>query len=93
VSNELAADAYKPSLLREVGYKHRRVDTPIMKKYRANFTVTKDRNGVLCAADMNQGIFTDGKNKEDLINNIREAVEVHFDVDSYSEVDINITEK
>lgn len=60
------------------------------KKYRANFIVTKDKKGILCAADMEQGIFTDGKTKEEFIENIHEAVEVAFDIDSYLEADIRI---
>lgn len=59
------------------------------KQFTATFEVHKDKNGYLCASDMQQGIFTDGKDKEDLIKNIREAVECHFDV-PYQNVDIKI---
>jgi hypothetical protein len=38
---------------------------------------------------MEQGIFTDGMTEEELINNIHEAVECHFDV-PYSDVEIDI---
>ena len=60
------------------------------KRYRANFIVTKDKKGTLCAADMEQGIFTDGTTKEELLKNIREAVEVAFDIDTYLEAEIRI---
>jgi len=32
------------------------------------------------AADMEQGIFTDGRDEEELLKNINEAVECHFNV-------------
>lgn len=59
------------------------------KQYSATFVVHKDEDGFLCASDMQQGIFTDGKDKEDLIKNIREAVECHFDM-AYQNLDITI---
>jgi len=55
-------------------------DGPVMKKFRANFIVKKDEDGILCAADLGQGIFADGKTKDKLMADIREAVECHFDV-------------
>ncbi len=62
------------------------------KQFRANFEVIKDEEGYLCAADKKQMIFTDGKNKEELEENIRDAVECYFEV-PHTEVDIKITYK
>ncbi len=59
------------------------------KRYRADFEVIKDEDGYLCAADKKQMIITDGKNKEELEDNIRDAVECYFEV-PYSEIDIMI---
>lgn len=62
------------------------------KRFTANFEVIKDEDGYLCAADMKQGIFTDGKDGEELQANIREAVECYFEV-PYTEVDIKVNYK
>jgi predicted RNase H-like HicB family nuclease len=51
-----------------------------MASLKANFHVLEDEDGFLCAADMEQGIFTDGKDEEELQKNINEAVECHFNV-------------
>jgi len=47
---------------------------------KATFQVLQDEDGYLCAADMEQGIFTDGRDEEELLENINEAVECHFNV-------------
>lgn len=62
------------------------------KQFRADFEVIKDKDGFLCAADKKQMIFTDGKNKEELEENIKDAVECYFEV-PHTEVDINIKYK
>jgi predicted RNase H-like HicB family nuclease len=62
------------------------------KRFRADFEVIKDEDGFLCAADKKQMIFTDGKNKEELEKNIKDAVECYFEV-PYTEVDIRINYK
>jgi predicted RNase H-like HicB family nuclease len=65
-----------------------------MIKHHANFIVTKDEDGILCAADMEQGIFADGKTERELMVDIKEAVECHFDVvpeEVDSKVEIRIT--
>jgi len=65
----------------------------IMKKFKANFIIEKDEDGVLCAVDLEQGIFADGKTYEELMADIREAVECHFNIaPEYvdRDVDINI---
>lgn len=62
------------------------------KQFRADFEVIKDEDGFLCAADKKQMIFTDGKTKEELEENIRDAVECYFEV-PYTEVDIRINYK
>lgn len=66
---------------------------PIMKKYRANFVVERDEDGILCAADLEQGIFADGRTIEELKADILEAVECHFNIhpeDVERDVEINI---
>ncbi len=61
----------------------------MVKKFSATFNVQVDEDGYLCAADMDQGIFTDGKDREELLRNINEAVECHFDV-PHDQVNIRI---
>lgn len=90
VSDKIAADAYGLPLYRETDFKPTQTEGPIMKKYHASFVVKKGKDGGLYAADMKQGIFTDGMTGDELINNIHEAVECHFDVPSYEDVDIRI---
>lgn len=51
-----------------------------MKNYHARFEVIVGKDGGLYASDMKQGIFTDGMNREELVKNIQEAIECHFDV-------------
>ncbi len=91
VSDKLLADAPDLPLNMEMGFKPTKADGLIMKKHHARFVVKKGKDGGLYAADMEQGIFTDGMTKEELIKNIHEAVECHFDVPSYDEVDIRIS--
>jgi len=94
VSDKLAADANTIPLYPETYFKPAQTHRPVMKKYRANFIVEVDEDGILCAADLEQGIFADGKTKEELLEDIREAVECHFDVFPEkvdSEVEIHIT--
>lgn len=79
-SDKSAADVYDHPVYREAGFKHVPANRPLMKRYRASFVVRKDEDGILCAADLDQGIFADGKTKEELMEDIREAVECHFDV-------------
>jgi predicted RNase H-like HicB family nuclease len=90
VSDKLATDAYGLPLFRETYFKPGGSDGSTMKKYHASFVVKKGRDGGLYAADIDQGIFTDGMTREELINNIHEAVECHFDIPSYEDVDIRI---
>jgi len=90
VSDKLAADSYSISLYQETGYKAIETDLPHVKKYHANFEVKIGRDGGLYAADMDQGIFCEGMTKDELIHNIHEAVECHFDVPSFEEVEINL---
>ncbi|MCD1293867.1 hypothetical protein CUJ83_02495 [Methanocella sp. CWC-04] len=59
------------------------------KRFSATFKVEVDKDGYFCAADLEQGILTDGKDRDELLKNIDEAVECHFDVPSM-EVDIRI---
>jgi|WetSurMetagenome_2_1015567.scaffolds.fasta_scaffold148184_3 predicted RNase H-like HicB family nuclease len=59
------------------------------KKFSATFKIDVDKDGYFCAADMDQGIFTDGKDREELLRNIDEAVECHFDV-PHDQVNIRI---
>ncbi|MGA9139431.1 MAG: hypothetical protein WBZ29_04350 [Methanocella sp.] len=91
MSDKSEADANTIPLYPETYFKPAQTDRPVMKKYHANFIVKVDEDGILCAADMEQGIFTDGMTKEELMKNIHEAVECHFDVPSYDEVDIRIS--
>jgi hypothetical protein len=63
--------------------------TCMSKTYKANFEVIVDEDGVYCAADKEQMIFTDGRNKQELENHIRDAVECYFEV-PYTLVDISI---
>lgn len=60
-----------------------------MKEYHANFVVKKDEDGVFCAADLDQGIFADGKTEKELWEDIREAVECHFNI-SHEDVDSKV---
>ena len=50
------------------------------RKYKANFIVRKDEDGIFCAADLEQGIFADGKTEKELWEDILEAVECYFDI-------------
>lgn len=43
------------------------------------FIVTEDTDGGYNARAVGQSIFTQGETREELLNNIREAVRVHFD--------------
>jgi hypothetical protein len=53
------------------------------------FQVFRDpESGRLCANGVNHGIFTYARTYDKLIKRIREAVECHFEVASYKEVDI-----
>ncbi len=88
--NKSAADVHDHPVYRETDFKSLQSDGHVMKKYHARFVVKKGRDGGLYAADMDQGIFTDGMTQEELVNNIHEAVECHFDVPSYEDVDIRI---
>lgn len=56
---------------------------------RADFTVTRDSGGILCASDLGNGIFTFARTKEELEANIRKAIECYFKV-SYSAVKVVI---
>jgi hypothetical protein len=89
VINKLTANTGVFSQYQEAIYKPAQINHNIMKEYHANFVVVKDEDGVLCAADMDQGIFADGKNEKELWDDIREAVECHFDV-SPEEVDSKV---
>jgi len=80
VRNKLAANTGDFPLNREAIYKPIQINDNIMKQYHANFVVTKDEDGIFCAADLDQGIFADGKTEKELWDDIREAVECHFDV-------------
>jgi predicted RNase H-like HicB family nuclease len=60
-----------------------------MASLKATFQVLQDEDGYLCAADMEQGIFTDGRDEEELLKNINEAVECHFNV-PHNKVSITI---
>jgi predicted RNase H-like HicB family nuclease len=60
-----------------------------MSRYKASFEIARDEDGFLCAADMEQGIFTDGKDEEELMRNINDAVECHFNV-PHSQVSISV---
>jgi predicted RNase H-like HicB family nuclease len=94
-SDKSAADVYDHPIYRETNFKPAQINEPVMKKYRANFVVKKDEDGILCAADLEQGIFADGKTKEELMKDIREAVECHFEVSPEKvdvEVEIRITD-
>jgi predicted RNase H-like HicB family nuclease len=51
-----------------------------MASLKATFLVLEDEDGHLSAADMEQGIFTDGRDEEELMENINRAVECHFNV-------------
>lgn len=95
MSDKLAAKTDSLPLYPETYFKPAQTDGHIMKKYRANFIVKVDEDGILCAADLEQGIFADGKTKEELMEDIREAVECHFDVSPEnvdSDVEIRITD-
>jgi hypothetical protein len=63
--------------------------TGMSKTYKANFDVIVDEDGVYCAADKEQMIFTDGKSKQELEKRIRDAVECYFEV-PHTRVDIRI---
>ncbi|WP_174590557.1 hypothetical protein [Methanocella conradii] len=63
------------------------------REYKANFIVRKDEDGISCAADLEQGIFADGKTEKELWEDILEAVECYFDIspgDAASEVEIYV---
>jgi predicted RNase H-like HicB family nuclease len=95
MSDKLAAKTDSLPLYQETCFKPAEADRPAMKKHPANFIVEVDEGGILCAADLEQGIFADGKTKEELLEDIREAVESHFDVSPENvdrEVEIHITD-
>lgn len=87
-----AADLNRPVEIRPNVYKPKKTNLNAasnMGSLKAIFEVIEDEDGYLCAADMDQGIFTDGKDEEELIKNINDAVECHFSV-PHSEVSITI---
>ena len=43
------------------------------------FIVNEDPNGGYTARAVGQSIFTEGETRDDLVANIRDAVQVHFD--------------
>lgn len=90
MSDRSAVKAGSISLSDETGFISSNADSLYMKKYHASFEVKVGKDGGLYASDMEQGIFTDGMTREELIKNIHEAVECHFDVPSYKDVDIKI---
>lgn len=92
MSDNFSANLCSSPLYRGTEYMPADIEWHNMKKYHANFNVRIGRNGGWIASDMEEGIFTDGRTREELINNIHEAVECHFDVPSYEDVDIKITE-
>jgi len=85
-----AAKSHSISLSNETGFIASKTDGLYMKKYRASFEVKVGKDGGLYVSNMEQGIFTDGMTREELVKNIHEAVECHFDIPSYKDVDINI---
>lgn len=94
MNDRFTANSISLPLYREAIYKPVQTDCNIMNKHHANFIVTKDEDGILCAADMEQGIFADGKTERELMEDIREAVECHFDLSPEevdSKVEIHIT--
>lgn len=72
------------------GFISPKVEGLYMKKYHASFEVKVGKDGGLYASDMEQGIFIDGMTREELVKNIHEAVECHFNIPSYKDVDIII---
>ena len=74
------------------GYKATQTSSYHTKKYDARFEVIRDEEGNLCAADKKQMIFTDGKIVEELMENLRDAVECYFEVPS-DDVDIKVEYK
>jgi len=61
------------------------------KKIEVTFQVFRDPgSGKLCANGVNHGIFTFARTYDRLIKKMREAVECHFNITSYKEVDIRI---
>jgi hypothetical protein len=55
------------------------------------FKVFRDpESGRLCANGVDHGIFTYARTYDGLIKKIREAVECHFDISSYKDVEIRI---
>lgn len=90
MTDNFTANTCSLPLYRGPGYLHGFSDTLTMKKYHATFKVRVGRNGGLIASDMDQGIFTDARTWDELLANIHEAVECHFDVPSFNEVDIQI---
>lgn len=90
VSERITANAGSISLSNEAGFISPKAEGLYMKKYHASFEVKVGKDGGLYASDMEQGIFTDGMTREELVKNIHEAVECHFDVPSYEKVNINI---
>lgn len=44
----------------------------------------------LCASNREMGIFTEGKNWNDLMKNIRDVIELYYDIPSADAVKINI---
>ncbi len=92
MSDKLAANTCNLPLFQETGYKATQTNNSPMKKYNASFEVIRDEEGNLCAADKKQMIFTDGKTIEELMENIRDAVECYFEVPS-DDVDIIVEYK
>jgi len=60
-------------------------------KKEVTFQVFRDPDsGRLCANGVNHGIFTFARTYDGLIKKIRDAVECHFDITSYKDVEISI---
>lgn len=53
------------------------------------FRVYKDENGMLCASGINERIYTFGKTLNKLWDNIKDVIELYYDV-PYTEITINL---
>jgi hypothetical protein len=77
------ATVFKPMKSNELNSMPKQVPKEI------TFIVYKDEDGVLCATTKDDKLYTFGKNLNKLWDNIRDVIEMYYDV-PYTEITINL---
>jgi predicted RNase H-like HicB family nuclease len=67
-----------------------RYNAEAKNKFDLSFVVEEEEGGRLSAVCASEGIFTQGRDKKDLENNIRDAVKLHFAELPEYEINVNL---